>query len=94
MVSPSLSYEQEDKNSNDRYLDVPVWKHQHHSDWVTSVKYVEDLNCVIAGSLDKLVSITDAEERVPLKVLDGHTKGVTSVDWSPLYKFVCRLVRV
>ena len=75
-------------------MDVPVWKHQHHSDWVTSVKYVEDLNCVIAGSLDKLVSITDAEERVPLKVLDGHTKGVTSVDWSPLYKFVCRLVRV
>jgi WD40 repeat protein len=47
---------------------------------------------VVAGSLDKLVSITDAEERVPLKVLDGHTKGVTSVDWSSLYKFVCRFV--
>jgi WD40 repeat protein len=50
---------------------------------------VEDLNCVIAGSLDKLISITDAEERVRLKVLDGHMKGVTSVDWSPIYKFVC-----
>jgi len=47
---------------------------------------------VVAGSLDKLVSITDAEERVPLKVLEGHSKGVTSVDWSPLYKFVCRWV--
>ena len=55
-------------------------------------RYVADLNCVVAGSLDKLVSITDAEERVPLKVLDGHTKGVTSVDWSSMYKFVCRCV--
>lgn len=81
---------QEEKNSNDRYLDTPKWKFQHHSDWVTSVKYVEDMNCVIAGSLDKFVSMTDAEERVPLKVLEGHTKGVTTVDWSPIYKFVCR----
>lgn len=101
------------------------------------MKYVEDMNCVIAGSLDKFVSMTDVEQRVPLKVLDGHTKGewnrewagrlkrqgdrvgcggvlslsspsslrpavttcplarprhssgVTTVDWSPIYKFVC-----
>jgi len=79
----------EDKNSNDRFIDTPKWAYQHHSDWVTSVKYVEDTNCVIAGSLDKFVSITDAEERVPLKVLEGHIKGVTTVDWSSMYKFVC-----
>jgi hypothetical protein len=42
---------------------------------VTCVKYVEDMNCVVAGSLDKFVSMTDVEQRVPLKVLDGHTKG-------------------
>eukprot|EP00955_Chlamydomonas_euryale_P098243 365129-Chlamydomonas_euryale.AAC.14 len=34
--------------------------------------------------------MTDVEERVPLKMLEGHTKGVTSVAWSPIYKFVCR----
>jgi WD40 repeat protein len=28
------------------------------------------------------------EDRVPLKVLEGHVKGVTAVSWSPLYKFV------
>lgn len=30
------------------------------------------MNCVLAASLDKTVSITDAEERVPLKKLEGH----------------------
>ncbi len=27
-----------------------------------------------------------AEERVPLKMLEGHTKGVNTVDWSNMYK--------
>ena len=79
----------EDKNSTERYIDTPKWKFQHHSDWVTCIKYVQDMNCVIAGSLDKLISITDAEDRVPLKVLQGHQKGVICVDWSGLYKVVC-----
>ena len=51
---------QEDKNSHDRYLDHPRWKFQHHTDWVTQVKFVEDMNCVMACSLDKTISITDA----------------------------------
>lgn len=29
-----------------------------------------------------------ADERVPLKTLVGHIKGVNTVDWSPIYKFV------
>lgn len=29
-----------EKNSNDRYLDKAIWKHQHHSDWVTCIKWV------------------------------------------------------
>lgn len=76
----------EDKNSTERYIDTPKWKFQHHSDWVTCIKYVSDMNCVIAGSLDRRISITDAEDRTPLKFLEGHEKGVLCIDWSPLYK--------
>lgn len=54
------------------------------------MRFVEDMNCVAAGSLDCRISLTDAEERVPLKMLEGHTKGVTSLDWSPIHKFLCR----
>ncbi|KAG1663156.1 hypothetical protein FOA52_006053 [Chlamydomonas sp. UWO 241] len=79
----------EDKSSNDRYISALKWKHLHHRDWVSSVAYVEEMNCIVAGSLDKTISMTDVEERVPLKLLEGHTKGVTSVTWSKLYKFVC-----
>ncbi|GLI65559.1 hypothetical protein VaNZ11_009122 [Volvox africanus] len=76
-------------SSVERLTERPRWRFHHHSDWVMSVKYVPDMNCVLAASLDKTVSITDAEERVPLKKLDGHhTKGVNAVDWSSLYKFV------
>lgn len=31
---------QEDKHSKDRYIGKPLWAHQHHSDWVTDVKYI------------------------------------------------------
>ncbi|PNW80352.1 hypothetical protein CHLRE_07g313850v5 [Chlamydomonas reinhardtii] len=73
----------------ERMTERPKWRYHHHNDWVMCVKYVSDMNCVLAASLDKTVSITDAEERVPLKKLEGHhTKGVNSVDWSSLYKFV------
>ncbi|KAG2450287.1 hypothetical protein HYH02_004795 [Chlamydomonas schloesseri] len=73
----------------ERMTERSKWRYHHHNDWVMCVKYVSDMNCVLAASLDKTVSITDAEERVPLKKLEGHhTKGVNSVDWSSLYKFV------
>ncbi|KAG2490207.1 hypothetical protein HYH03_011334 [Edaphochlamys debaryana] len=73
----------------ERLTERPRWRYHHHGDWVMAVKYVADMNCVLAASLDKTVSITDAEERVPLKKLEGHhTKGVNAVDWSSLYKFV------
>ncbi|GFR47120.1 hypothetical protein Agub_g8807 [Astrephomene gubernaculifera] len=76
-------------SSVERLTEKPRWRYHHHSDWVMAVKYVADMNCVLAASLDKTVSITDAEERVPLKKLEGHhTKGVNAVDWSSLYKFV------
>ncbi|KXZ56621.1 hypothetical protein GPECTOR_1g56 [Gonium pectorale] len=73
----------------ERLTERPRWRYHHHNDWVMAVKYVSDMNCVLAASLDKTVSITDAEERVPLKKLEGHhNKGVNAVDWSSLYKFV------
>mmetsp|Transcript_1517 Transcript_1517/g.3677 ORF Transcript_1517/g.3677 Transcript_1517/m.3677 type:complete len:1120 (-) Transcript_1517:241-3600(-) len=78
----------EDKNSADRYLDTLKWKFRHHTDWVTTVKYVEEMNAVISGSLDRNICVTDAEERVPLKVLEGHIKGVNTVDWSSSYKYI------
>ena len=63
LFPPRINPSQEDKNSSDRFLDTQKWKYQHHTDWVTAVKYIEDMNCVVAASLDKLVSITDAGAR-------------------------------
>jgi hypothetical protein len=34
----ALPHPQEDKTSNDRYLDNLTYKHKTHSDWVTCVK--------------------------------------------------------
>lgn len=40
---------QEDKNSADRYLDTLKWKYRHHTDWVTTVKWVEGKCWVLKG---------------------------------------------
>ncbi|KAL6759826.1 quinon protein alcohol dehydrogenase-like superfamily [Haematococcus lacustris] len=78
----------EEKHSTDRYTETEKWQYKHHSDWVTAVRYIEEMNAVMACSLDKTISITDAEERVPLKLLQGHLKGVNTVDWSKSYKCI------
>lgn len=78
----------EEKNSKDRFIDNERWKFQHHTDWVTHVQYVPEISSVLATSFDKTISITDIEERVPLKTLEGHQKGVHHADWSAMYKFV------
>ncbi len=32
--------------------------------------------------------VAAADDRVGVKVLQGHLKGVSCVDWSPMYKFI------
>ena len=56
------------------------------------------MNCVLAASLDKTISITDAEERVPLKKLEGHHSKVgeareRACAYACVCVFVCGFVR-
>eukprot|EP00798_Chlamydomonas_sp_ICE-L_P018383 gene18383-24853_t len=62
----------------------PLWKHQHHTDWITDIQYVDDMNFIVASSLDKFISISDAEERVPLKYVDD----INFIVASSLDKFI------
>lgn len=75
-------------NVHDRVGFDTVWKVRPHTDWVTRVRYIADLNAVTSCSLDKLICLTDVERRMPTRTLTGHAKSVYSFDWSRQYKFI------
>lgn len=54
----------------------------HHSDWITRVKFIPDLQSIVTTSLDTTISILDME-RLSLKFeYSRHRKGVYDVCWS------------
>lgn len=56
-------------------------KFQKHTDWVTRVKWVNDMRAVVATSLDKTVSILDVDRLVVKFEYTRHRKGVFDLAW-------------
>jgi WD40 repeat protein len=54
-----------------------------HKEYVKSVAYSPDGQCVVSGSGDKTVRIWSAATGEPMHVLVGHSKTVASVAYSP-----------
>jgi WD40 repeat protein len=63
-----------------------VWKQRPHTDWVTQVRYISELNSLLCCSLDATMTLNDVDRRLMTKHFKGHTKGVTCVVWSRSYK--------
>jgi len=48
----------------------------HHTDWVTKVKYLDEMGSLCSSSLDKTLALYDVERRSPVRTLTGHAKGI------------------
>ncbi|KAG6971396.1 hypothetical protein JG687_00002081, partial [Phytophthora cactorum] len=56
-------------------------KFQKHTDWITRVKWVNDMRAVVATSLDATVSILDVDRLVVKFEYTRHRKGVFDLAW-------------
>mmetsp|Transcript_26337 Transcript_26337/g.67097 ORF Transcript_26337/g.67097 Transcript_26337/m.67097 type:complete len:1002 (-) Transcript_26337:5721-8726(-) len=67
-----------------------------HSDWVTKVRFVNDLNSIISCSMDSTINIYDlAEEGRLIGTMSDHQKSVHDFDWSHKFNIIasCGLER-
>mmetsp|Transcript_22 Transcript_22/g.65 ORF Transcript_22/g.65 Transcript_22/m.65 type:complete len:973 (+) Transcript_22:938-3856(+) len=63
--------------------DMLLCKVRLHTDWVTSVRHVADLGCIITSSLDGTVKVSDPERNLEvLHVIRGHKRGIHRFAWS------------
>eukprot|EP00899_Mesostigma_viride_P013723 jgi/Mesvir1/22351/Mv03617-RA.1 len=77
-----------ESKSSERWKINVVWRNPTHTDWVSKVQAIPELNAVASCSLDTTVCLTDFERRGAARTLAGHTKGVYSFAWSQAYKFI------
>eukprot|EP00892_Ulva_mutabilis_P006535 jgi/Ulvmu1/4253/UM193_0001.1 len=70
----------------DKYREETVWSQIVHSNWVSHVLYVPELESALSCSLDTYLWLMDVERRTPFMKLEGHTKGVHSCNWSALHR--------
>eukprot|EP00756_Hemistasia_phaeocysticola_P013531 Hpha_TRINITY_DN15284_c7_g7::TRINITY_DN15284_c7_g7_i1::g.67107::m.67107 len=79
----------------------PLLKHQVHADTVTSVRTLQDRECVITSGMDSHIHVVQLERGTKLRTLKGcpggtgriepvqrHQKGVVSVDYSAELKML------
>ncbi|CEP03071.1 unnamed protein product (mitochondrion) [Plasmodiophora brassicae] len=62
-----------------------------HTDWVTDIKWIPELDALVTSSLDRTVKFLDVERhgQDPVrKKFTGHRKGVYSFDFCAGYKFM------
>ncbi len=53
-----------------------------HTNWVTSVNFVQNTTKILSGSCDKTIKIWDYQTGNNILTLIGHLKPVTSVCYS------------
>ena len=51
-----------------------MWKQQTHTDWVTRVRHLDDMDAVGSCSLDRNICITDIERRAAVRTLTGGAR--------------------
>lgn len=56
-------------------------KFKKHTDWVTRVKWVNDMRAVVATSLDTTISIIDIDRMIVKFEYSRHKKGVFDLVW-------------
>lgn len=60
-----------DKKSDDCYNHRLKWSSKQHTDLVTRVRYIQDLNCLASASVDKSLVLTDVELRFVSRTVCG-----------------------
>jgi len=71
-------------------MDVKPCKRKYHSDWVTKVGFVEDLQAMVSCGLDGEINLCDVHMNQRKEGRDAirlHKKGVHSWCWCKSYKF-------
>jgi WD40 repeat protein len=85
-----LERDDDDKGmeTKDHWRMERLWKVSLHTDWVSKVRFMSDLNVLCSASLDRTLCLYDVERRGTPRRLVGHSKGVYSFDWSKSFKFI------
>ena len=63
-----------------------------HSEWITQIKYDDDLNAIVTSSMDGTVKLSDRADLLRSKsncvrhVFEGHKCGVLGFAWSEMFR--------
>ena len=59
-----------------------------HNDWITNIKYIEDLQSLVTCSLDSQMRFSDIERRKKTRIYMGHSRGIHHFAYNPEFKFM------
>ena len=51
---------------------LPLWRQTLHTDWVTQLHYVSELNSILSCSLDTSLCLADVDRRITTKRLQAR----------------------
>ena len=51
---------------------LPLWRQTLHTDWVTQLHYVSELNSILSCSLDTTLCLADVDRRITTKKLQAR----------------------
>ncbi len=72
-------------------LEKKFERHSIHTDWVTKVEYVPELQAVLSSSLDKSIVMFDCVTNTIKKRFhssDGHVSGILTFVWLPTLRII------
>jgi WD40 repeat protein len=72
-------------------IDKKFERHAVHTDWITKVEYVPELQAVLSSSLDKTLVMFDCATSTIRKRLystDGHVSGILTFAWLPSLRMI------
>lgn len=52
-----------ERKNPDQFNHKLKWQRKVHEDMVTSITYIEELNCIISSSTDSTLTVMDADQR-------------------------------
>ena len=68
---------------------------QAHTNWVTRLLYIEELDIVVSTSLDTTIQMYNAKQQQQQRPFTGHSKAVHSLCWCRNTKYIvsCGMAR-
>ncbi len=61
-----------------------------HQDWITTIKYIDEINYLFTGSTDGKICIIEPVHKTVERTFNGHMNHkVSFINWISILKYVC-----